>query len=78
MREQACISRQARGGVWGVLTCLFARLPLFAVGPPFLKENNCFPLGNDATARIVSCRARGVFRVCLHAYSPACCEGSMN
>ena len=58
-REQACISRQARGGVWGVLTCLCARLPLFAVGPPFLKENNCFPSGNDATARIVSRRARG-------------------
>ena len=24
LREQACICRQARGGAWGVLTCLFA------------------------------------------------------
>ena len=65
LREQACISvfvvRPAAASGGAYMTCLFARLPLFAVGPPFLEENNRFPLGNDATARIVSRRARGLF-----------------
>ena len=37
--EQACISRQARGGVWGMLTCLFVRPPL---APCFLRKTKGF------------------------------------
>ena len=37
LHEQACISRQARGGVWGVLTIMLVRVG--ALGPLFLQEN---------------------------------------
>ena len=34
--EQACVCRQARGGVWGVLTCLFVRY-LVSLGYPLVS-----------------------------------------
>ena len=63
MREQACISRSARGAVWGVLTCLFvlsrSKGPkiFFACGAPRIpleisKETvfslQCFSFGPGA------------------------------
>ena len=32
LHEQACISRSARGAVWGVLTCLFGGMLVRASG----------------------------------------------
>ena len=68
MGEQACISRQARGGVWGVLTYLFVR-HLVSLGYPWFPFVS---LGNGTWYRNVSFRPAAHFRGCLNACSWSC------
>ena len=69
LREQACICRQARGGAWGVLTCLFACY-LVSLGYPL--DSLWFPLETVRGTEMFFFSARGSFRGCLHACSWPC------
>ena len=69
LREQACICRQARGGVWGVLTCLFVRY-LVSLGYPL--DSLWFPLETIRGTEMFFFSARGSIRGCLHACSWPC------
>ena len=69
LREQACNCRQARGGAWGVLTCLFACY-LVSLGYPL--DSLWFPLETVRGTEMFSFRPAAHFRGCLHACSWPC------
>ena len=62
--EQACVCRQARGGVWGVLTCLFVG---YLVSLAYPLVSLWFPSETVLGTEMFLVRPAAHFRGCLHA-----------